>query len=56
MLYGFGEFGYEELLRLAEERIAEVHELYAKSDLPEAPDRVGAERLLIEIREQFYRR
>lgn len=49
-----GEFGYEELLQMAEERIAEVHDLFAKSDLPVAPDRDGVERLLIEIREEFY--
>lgn len=44
-----GEFGYEELLQMAEERIAEVHELFAKSDLPLVPDRAGAELPLIEI-------
>lgn len=49
-----GEFGYEDLLEMAEERIAEVHELFARSDLPVAPDREGAERLLIGIREEFY--
>ena len=49
-----GEFGYKELLQMADERIAEVHELFVRSDLPASPDREGAERLLIEIREEFY--
>lgn len=49
-----GEFEYEELLQQAEARIAEIAELFAKSDLPDAPDRIAAEQLLVEIRERFY--
>jgi hypothetical protein len=51
-----GEFTYEELLQQATDRIEEIKELYARSDLPDAPDRAAAERLLVEVREAFYAR
>lgn len=49
-----GEFAYEELLAQAEERIARIQELYAKSDLPDAPDRRAVEETLVRIRSAWY--
>jgi len=49
-----GEFEYETLLRMAEDKMAEIEALYAASDLPDAPDHAHAEALLVQIRERFY--
>jgi len=49
-----GEFEYEALLEMVEEKMAELETLYAASDLPEAPDPAHAEALLVRIRESFY--
>jgi len=49
-----GEFEYATLLEMVEEKMNEIEALYAKSDLPDAPDPVHAESLLVHIRERFY--
>lgn len=49
-----GEFAYEELLRMADERIARIDDAFAHSRLPEEPDRNVLETALVEIREAFY--
>lgn len=49
-----GEFMYEDLLKQAEEKIQVVDELFQKSDLPEAPDVVSSEELLVKMRDLFY--
>ena len=49
-----GAFTYEELLAMAEERIERIHALYAASDLPEAPDRAAIERVVVDIRREWY--
>lgn len=49
-----GEFSYEELLTLAEERIGLINDLFMNADLPDEPDFVLAESKLIEIRESMY--
>jgi hypothetical protein len=49
-----GEFSFEELMNQVEEKLAEIEILYAKSNLPEAPDAVKAENLLVQIRKKFY--
>ena len=49
-----GDFDYEELLERAEVKISEIEVLYAKSDLPETPDLDKINRLLIEIRDEWY--
>lgn len=48
-----GEFSYEELLTLAEERIA-LQALYAASSLPELPDRTAIEQAVVRIRREWY--
>jgi hypothetical protein len=50
-----GEFPYEDLLKQAEEKIGVVDDLFKKSDLPEHPDFVDAERILTDIRDIFYK-
>jgi uncharacterized protein len=49
-----GAFSYDELLALAEERIAGIHALYAASDLPDVPDRAAIERTVVAIRQTWY--
>jgi uncharacterized protein len=49
-----GEFEYAELLAQAEERIARMEELYAESNLPEEPDMVKLNQVLVEVRKEFY--
>lgn len=49
-----GEFSYDDLLGVAEERIAKIDALFDKSTLPERPDNAALERWLIAIREEWY--
>jgi len=49
-----GEHQYEELVKIAEERLEKIDELYAASDLPAVPDRDGLNAALIEIRRSCY--
>lgn len=51
-----GEFSYESLLAQAEARISILDDLFKKSDLPEHPDFVIAESILIDIRNIFYKK
>ncbi|HAS42970.1 MAG TPA: nucleotidyltransferase, partial [Microscillaceae bacterium] len=50
-----GEFEYDDLVKQAEERANRLDELYAKSKLPEQPDVEGLEKVLVEVREAFYK-
>lgn len=49
-----GEFQYEELLEKAEAKIARIEALYYNSPLPEIPDKVLIENLLVAVRDGFY--
>jgi predicted nucleotidyltransferase len=49
-----GEFEYEELMEMVEEKMKTIEDLYQRSGLPEAPDVQKAEELLVMIREEFY--
>jgi hypothetical protein len=49
-----GEFEYEELMRMVEEKMSGIEAAYERSDLPEAPDDRLGEELLVRIREEFY--
>lgn len=51
-----GEFQYEDLLAKAEDRIKKVEHLFMHSDLPEHPDPMMAEDVLVKIRDIFYQR
>lgn len=50
-----GAFSYEELVEVANEKIVQIEDFYEKSSLPEEPDLVKAEEILVEMREQIYR-
>lgn len=50
-----GAFEYEELLQIAEERIAGMNTLYAESPLPESPDMERINQTLIEVRKKKYK-
>ncbi len=48
------EFEYQDLVNQAEEKIQIIDELFKKSDLPDEPNAIEIETLLIGIWEQFY--
>jgi hypothetical protein len=49
-----GEFEYQDLVNQAEEKIQLVDELFKKSDLPDEPDFMKVQKILIDIRDKFY--
>lgn len=49
-----GEFQYDELLEIAENKIAFINEIYERSDLPDRPNMNELNKTLIEIRRAFY--
>jgi len=49
-----GEFAYEELMKMAEERVARIDAAYTVSSLREVPDVDPLESALVAIREEFY--
>ena len=49
-----GAFSYDTLLEMAAEKLDQMEQLYAASDLPEQPDPALAASLLIRIREEYY--
>ena len=49
-----GEFMYEDLLSMAEDKIQIIDDLFKKSDLPEQLDFSKVEQILVEIRESVY--
>jgi hypothetical protein len=49
-----GTFNYDDLVKLANEKVEKINELYEKSDLPESPDVNKANDLLVEMREKIY--
>ncbi len=51
-----GKFEYDELLEKAEALKSELPSLYANADLPDEPDVKAINKLLIEMREDYYRK
>lgn len=49
-----GVFEYQDLLQQAQERLAELEELFAQSPLPEIPDTQANNELLQALRQHFY--
>lgn len=49
-----GEFQYDDLVQMAEEKIARINEFFENCDLPETPNLEKATEILLEIREVFY--
>jgi hypothetical protein len=46
-----GKFLYDELVKMANEKIERIKELYAQCDLPEQPNEVEANDILVKMRE-----
>jgi hypothetical protein len=49
-----GEFEFDDLMRMVDEKMEQIKAAYEKSSLPERPDIQMAEGILIEIRDRFY--
>ncbi|MEM9390806.1 MAG: nucleotidyltransferase domain-containing protein [Bacteroidota bacterium] len=49
-----GEFQYNDLVELAEAKIDSIDEAYEKSSLPDKPDFNALNKVLVEIRKEFY--
>ncbi|MEO7211345.1 nucleotidyltransferase domain-containing protein [Mucilaginibacter sp.] len=49
-----GDYTFERLMQMVEEKTEEIKVNYAKSSLPDRPDIKKAENILVEIRETFY--
>ena len=49
-----GEFEYEDLMKQAEQKLAEIGQLYKGSALPDTPDGYRIEQLLIAMRKELY--
>ena len=50
-----GEFEFDALIQMVEEKIMQVKAAYDKCDLPDKPDIGKAESILVQIRSDFYR-
>jgi hypothetical protein len=50
-----GKFMYDQLVAKAEAKVKEIEKLYEKSSLPDQPDRDKINRLLVQIRKEFYK-
>jgi len=49
-----GEWLYDDLIQMAEEKMQEVEKAYQLSALPEAPDLAQIEALLVSLRKEIY--
>lgn len=49
-----GEYDYEDLMQQAEAKLAQIEQALEQSPLPEEPDWLGIEQLLVNIRTAFY--
>ncbi|MES2730633.1 MAG: nucleotidyltransferase domain-containing protein [Bacteroidota bacterium] len=49
-----GEFSYEELVAMAEEKVQRIELLFAQTDLPEQPDFTTINNLLVQMRQTVY--
>ena len=51
-----GEFQYQELVEMAEEKAHRIKELFDKSDLQEKPDRETVNEVLVGMREELFKK
>ena len=49
-----GEFEFDDLMKMVEEKMEQIKVVYEKSVLPDRPDIQIAENILVQIRERFY--
>ena len=50
-----GVFQYDELVKQAEEQLSDIETIFSQSELPDEPDPIFVDKLLIELRAEFYR-
>jgi len=50
-----GNFMYDDLVKMANEKLLQIDELYEMSTLPESPNTTLINDLLVEVREEFYK-
>lgn len=50
-----GEYQYEELMQMIEEKMETIKDQYSHSTLPDAPDQKAVVALLVEMREELYK-
>ncbi len=50
-----GEFSYEQLLQMTGEKIERIEEVFARSGLPDQPDYIQVNQLLVDVRREVYR-
>jgi hypothetical protein len=50
-----GEFEFDDLMKMVEEKMEQIKVVYSKSNLPGKPDINQTEELLIKIREEYYK-
>jgi hypothetical protein len=50
-----GEYEYEDLISRAEKKLELIDALYERSTLPEKPDKEAVEKVLVEVREEWYK-
>lgn len=50
-----GAYSYEDLVKMAHEKIERINDQFDHSDLPDKPDEAAINRLLVEIRDEYYR-
>ena len=50
-----GAFQYDELVKQAEEKLSDIETIFSRSELPDEPDTKFVDRLLVELRVDFYR-
>jgi len=50
-----GEFEFDDLMKMVEEKMEQIKVVYSKSNLPGKPDINQTEKLLIKIREEYYK-
>jgi hypothetical protein len=51
-----GEFEFDELMQMVQDKMDRIKTVYETSSLPDKPDMQKAEHILIQIREDFYKR
>lgn len=50
-----GNYEFDDLMKMVDDKMQHIQELFEASELPERPDTQKAEQILLEIREQFYK-
>ena len=49
-----GQYEYDDLMKMADERKQQMEEVFTASSLPDSPDRAAINELLYSLREKYY--